>query len=187
VNPGIYTFNNLAAKTPSTGVTTQRTNSLFGSAEFSWDKYLYLTLTARDDWFSTLPASNDNLVYPSAALSFVFSDALSLPSWISSGKLRASTAQVSGDPGAGQLDLSYALSPTPYNSNPLEYISGSNIPNKNLKPLLSTDYEIGLEMGFWNERAGFEANYYDRSVKNDIVTASVSGATGYSHCRGEHR
>ena len=180
VNPGIYTFNNLAAKTPSTGVTTQRTNSLFGSAELSWDKYLYLTLTARDDWFSTLPASNDNLVYPSAALSFVFSDALSLPSWISSGKLRASTAQVSGDPAAGQLDLSYALSQTPYNSNPIEYISGSNIPNKNLKPLLSTDYEIGLEMGFWNERAGFEANYYNRSVKNDIVTASVSNSTGYS-------
>jgi TonB-linked SusC/RagA family outer membrane protein len=180
VNPGIYTFNNLQAKTPSTNVTTQRTNSLFGSMELSYDKYLYLTLTARDDWFSTLPLNNNNLVYPSAALSFVFSDALQLPSWISSGKLRVSSAQVSGDPGPGQLDLSYRLSPTPYNSQPLEYINGSNIPNRNLKPLLSTDYEVGLEIGFLNEKVGFEANYYNRSVKNDIVTATVSDATGYS-------
>ncbi len=180
VIPGVYTFNNLQAKTPSTSVTTQRTNSLFGSMELSFDKYLYLTLTARDDWFSTLPANADNLLYPSAALSFVFSDALKLPYWISSGKLRASTAQVSGDAGPGQLDLSYKLSATPYNSNPLQYIGTGNIPNKNLKPLLSTDYEFGLEMGFLHERLGFEASYYNRSVKNDIVTASVSDATGYS-------
>ncbi|WP_448701354.1 SusC/RagA family TonB-linked outer membrane protein [Mucilaginibacter sp. AW1-3] len=178
--PGVYTFNNLVTKTPSTSQVNQKTNSLFGSLDLSYDKFLYLTLTGRDDWFSTLPVNNNSLFYPSAALAFIFSDLVKLPDWISYGKLRASTAQVSGDTGPGQLDLSYALTSAAYNSNSLQYIGNSNIPNQNLKPLLSTDYEYGLEMDFFKNRFGFNVDYYDRSIKNDIVTTSVPASTGYA-------
>jgi TonB-linked SusC/RagA family outer membrane protein len=179
--PGVYTFNNLRNKLPFTGDSKQRTNSLFGNLELSYNKYLYLTVTGRNDWFSTLPLDNNNLFYPAAALSFVFSDAIKLPSAISFGKLRASTAQVSGDTDPYQLDLSYSLNPLLYNGLlPLQTIGTSNIPNRKLKPFLSTDYEFGLEMYFLNSRFGFDVAYYNRQIKNDIIRTAVSNTTGYS-------
>ena len=179
--PGVYTFNNLKNKLPSTSLSRQKTNSLFGSMELSYNKYLFLTLTGRNDWFSTLPVNNNNLFYPAASLSFIASDAFKLPEVISFAKLRASTAQVSGDTDPYQLDLSYSLDAYQYNNaQPLQMIGTSNVPNKNLKPLLSKDYEIGLEMEFLNNRFGFEASYYNKQITNDIVRTAVSTATGYS-------
>ncbi len=181
VVPNVYTFNNLKTKLPSTSESRRKTNSLFGSMELSYNKYLFLTLTGRNDWFSTLPIDNNDLFYPAASLSFVFSDAFNLPSVISFGKLRASTAQVSGDTDPYQLDLSYSLDPLLYNSTiPLQLIGTSNIPNKKLKPLLSTDYEVGLEMDFFKGRLGFDFAYYNRQIKDDIVRTAVSSGTGYS-------
>lgn len=180
VVPGVYTFNNLKNKLPSTSQSRQRTNSLFGSAEISYNKYLYLTFTGRNDWFSSLPLNSNNLFYPSGALSFMFSDAIKMPNWISFGKIRASAAQVSGDTGPGQLDLSYSLDGVQYNGYSLQNIGTSNIPNKNLKPLLSTDYELGIEMDFLDGRVGIDASYYDRRTRDDIVRAAVSPTTGYS-------
>jgi len=179
--PDVYTFNNLKTKLPSTSESRRRTNSVFGSLELSYNKFLYLTLTGRNDWFSTLPLDNNNLFYPAASLSFVFSDAFNLPAAISFAKFRASTAQVSGDTDPYQLDLSYSLDAFTYNNTlPLQLIGTSNIPNKKLKPLLSTDYELGLEMDFLQNRIGFEASYYSRQIKDDIVRTGVSSATGYS-------
>jgi TonB-linked SusC/RagA family outer membrane protein len=179
--PNVYTFNNLKTKLPSTSESRRRTNSIFGSLELSYDKYLYLTLTGRTDWFSTLPLENNSLFYPAVSLSFVLSDALKLPAAISFAKLRASTAQVSGDTDPYQLDLSYSLDAFLYNNTlPLQLIGTSNIPNKKLKPLLSTDYEFGLDMDFFQSRVGFEATYYNRQIKDDIVRTAVSSTTGYS-------
>ncbi len=179
--PDVYTFNNLKTKLPSTSESRRRTNSIFGSLEFSYNKYLYLTLTGRNDWFSTLPPENNNLFYPAASMSFIVSDALKLPAAISFAKLRASTAQVSGDTDPYQLDLSYSLDAFLYNNSlPLQLIGTSNIPNRKLKPLLSTDYEVGLEMDFIQNRIGFEASYYKRQIRNDIVRTAVSSTTGYS-------
>ena len=179
--PNVYTFNNLKTKLPSTSESRRRTNSVFGSVELSYNKYLFLTLTGRTDWFSTLPLDNNSLFYPAASLSFVVSDALNLPAAISFAKFRASTAQVSGDTDPYQLDLSYSLDAFLYNNNlPLQLIGTSNIPNKKLKPLLSTDYEIGLDMDFLQNRVGFEASYYNRQIKDDIVRTAVSSTTGYS-------
>ncbi|MBN9299224.1 MAG: SusC/RagA family TonB-linked outer membrane protein [Filimonas sp.] len=179
--PGVYTFNNLKNKLPSTSESRQKTNSLFGSMELSYNKYLYLTLTGRNDWFSTLPIENNNLFYPAASLSFIFSDAFKLPSAISFGKLRASAAQVSGDTDPYQLDLSYSLDAYQYNNaQPLQLIGTTNIPNKKLKPLLSTDYELGLDMDFLNGRFGFEFTYYNKQIVNDIVRTAVSSSTGYA-------
>jgi outer membrane receptor protein involved in Fe transport len=177
--PGVYTFNNLASKLAQTSLSKRKTNSLFGSLQLAYNQYLYLTLTGRNDWFSTLPVKSNNLFYPSASLSFVFSDALKLPAWITYGKLRASSAQVSGDTDPYQLSLSYSLDQMQYNGLSLQSIGTSNIPNKDLKPLLSTDYEIGLEMGFFNDRLGFDIDYYNKSITNDIVTTAVSNTTGY--------
>ncbi|MES2005592.1 MAG: SusC/RagA family TonB-linked outer membrane protein [Bacteroidota bacterium] len=180
--PGVYTFNNIKTKIPTTSESRQKTNSLFGSVELSYNKYLFLTITGRNDWFSTLPKESNNLFYPAGSLSFVFSDAFTLPSFINFGKLRASTAQVSGDTGPYQLDLSYSLDAFPYGTSqlPLQAIGTTQIPNRFLKPLLSTDYEVGLEMDFFKSRLGFDFGYYNRQIKDDIVRTAVSSATGFS-------
>ncbi len=179
VVPGVYTFNNLATKLPITSKSWQKTNSFFGSLELSYHNYLYLNLTGRNDWFSTLPMDNNNLFYPAASLSFVFSDAFKLPEAISFGKLRASTAQVSGDTSPYQLDLSYSLTQVAYGGNNLQYIGTTNISNSKLQPLLSTDYELGLEMDFFKGRMGFDVSYYNKQIKNDIVRTAVSRSTGF--------
>lgn len=179
VVPGVYTFNNLSTKLPTTSKSLQKTNSLFGSVELSYNKYLYLTFTGRNDWFSTLPKENNNLFYPSASLSFVLSDAFELPTAINFAKLRASSAQVSGDTGPYQLDLSYSLTQIAYGSNNLQYIGTSNVPNRLLQPLLSTDYEVGIEMDFLKSRLGFDVTYYNRDTKNDIVRTAISRSTGF--------
>lgn len=179
VVPGVYTFNNLSVKLPTTSRSIQQTNSLFGNLEFSFGDYLFLNLTGRNDWFSTLPMGNNNLFYPSASFSFVFSDAFKLPSVINFGKFRASSAQVSGDTAPYQLDLSYSLTQIAYGSNSLQYIGTSNVPNKELQPLLSADYELGLEMDFFNSRLGFDVSYYNSETTNDIVRTAVSRSTGF--------
>lgn len=179
--PDVHTFNNLSTKLPSTSESQRRTNSVFGSLGLYYNKFLFLTLTGRTDWFSTLPLQNNHLFYPAASLSFVLSDAVKLPATISLAKFRASSAQVSGDTDPYQLDLSYSLDSFLYNgTQPLQLIGTSNIPNQMLKPLLSTDYEIGFDMDFFQHRVGFEASYYDRQIKDDIVRTAVSSTTGYS-------
>lgn len=180
VVPGVYTFNNLENKFPSTSESRQRTNSLFGSLEVAFQNYLFLNLTARNDWFSTLPLANNNLLYPSASFSFVFSDAFDLPAFVRFGKFRMSSAQVSGDTGPGQLDLSYSLEDVKYNSNSLQVIGTTNIPNKNLKPLLSSDYETGIELDLFDGRMGLDIAYYKTVTTNDIVRTGVSATTGYA-------
>src|SRR5690606_37418187 len=108
--PFNYFIRNGLSPNFSQGFGDHAINSLFLSADIGLYQYLFLTLNGRQDWFSTLSMDNNNLFYPSAGLSFVFSDALtSKPSWLSLGKIRASWAQVGGGaPDPYALMLSYA-------------------------------------------------------------------------------
>ncbi len=161
----------------------QGINSIFGSAEISYDNYLFLTGTARKDWFSVLNPKDNSIVYPSIGASFVFSDALkTLPAWLSFGKARASWAQVGNVSSVGpyQTTLLYGAGAT-HVSRPLGgFSSGSNFPNPDLKPFTSTELEFGLEARFFNNRLGFDVTYYDQKTTNDILNANISRASGFT-------
>lgn len=147
------------------------TNSVFGSLQLSWKEYLALDLTARNDWSSTLPTQNNSFFYPSANVSFVISDFVrsldkSLPSWITFAKVRLSAAQVGKDTDPYQL----------YNTYAFEFEKGVLIPSKSnvkmndqLKPEISSSYEAGLDMKFFNNRLGFDFTYYNSRTKNQIM------------------
>jgi outer membrane receptor protein involved in Fe transport len=159
-------------------------NSLFGSAEISYDNYLFLTATARQDWFSTLNPTANSILYPSIGASFVFTDAIkSLPSWISYGKLRGSWAQVgnASSVDAYKTTLTYAASSTHVN-RPLGAITAANFnyPNPNLKPFTSTETEVGLDIRFFNNRLGIDFTYYDQKTTDDILDANISRASGFN-------
>jgi TonB-linked SusC/RagA family outer membrane protein len=157
-------------------------NSIFASADIGYNDLLFLNMTARRDWFSTLDVNDNSLLYPSVGLSFLFSNAWSnRPGWFNYGKLRGSWAQVGGGaPSPYAIDLTYQnqaqLSGT---GATLQNIVGTTIPNK-LKPYTSTTSEIGLEARLFNNRVGVDLTFYDRTTTNDIVNATVPWTSGYN-------
>jgi TonB-linked SusC/RagA family outer membrane protein len=179
VLPDVYTVNNLAVKYPSTGYYQQRTNSLFGNVDLSWQE-LSLNITGRQDWFSTLPVNSDALFYPSASLSYTINNTY-FPAWLSSAKVRGSIAQVSGGASPYQLTPSYALDANTYNGISLQSIGTSTVPNANLKPLLSTENEFGTDLDFFKNKVSLSLTYYSRKTTQDIVNTAVSIASGYSN------
>ena len=158
-------------------------NSLFGSVEFSYNDYLFITGTARQDWFSTLNPQDNSILYPSIGMSFVFSDAIkTLPVWLSFGKLRASWAQVGNASSVNPYETTilYGAGIT-HVGRPLGgFASGENYPNLNLKPYTSTEKEIGLDVRFFNNRLGLDFTYYDQKTTDDILNANISRTSGFT-------
>jgi TonB-linked SusC/RagA family outer membrane protein len=156
-------------------------NSLFASADISYNNIIFLTLTGRQDWFSTLSKDKNSLFYPSAGLSFVFSDIWSgRPGWLDFGKIRTSWAQVGGGaPDPYGLTLSYTAQAQQHLGATLMNITNTTIPNP-LTPYTSTTGELGIETKLFNNRLGFDVTVYDRTTTNDIVNASVPFSSSYS-------
>ena len=166
-------------------------NSLFGSAEFSYNDIIFLTATARNDWFSVLNPENNSILYPSVGASFVFTDAMeTLPSWLSFGKVRASWAQVGiANIAPYDANLTYSLnsaSHTGFDGVPRTMATFSsaqsnngNIPNPDLKPALSTEIEFGLDARFFDDRIGVDLTFYSQKTTDDILRATISRASGF--------
>jgi TonB-linked SusC/RagA family outer membrane protein len=155
------------------------TNSLFGSVDLDYKKIVYLSLTGRQDWFSTLNPGNNAIFYPSVGGSVILSDAVKLPAIISFLKLRGSWAQVGNatiDPYV--INQTYSLTPGGFNGVPV--LNASNrLPNPGLRPLTVTTSEGGFEIQFFDNRLGLDATYYDRKTTNNILQPDISNATGY--------
>jgi TonB-linked SusC/RagA family outer membrane protein len=119
VIPQLHVINNAAVRNTSTQIYDKKINSLFGTLEVNFKNYLFLNLTGRNDWFSTLNPASNNFFYPSAGVSFIFSDAIEMPRSISFGKLRVAYASVGGDTDPYGLDLTYGLLDYSYAGRPL--------------------------------------------------------------------
>ena len=150
--------------------------SVFASAQLAYSEYLSLDLTARNDWSSTLPKGQNSFFYPSASISFMFSDFMKsidkpLPSWVTFAKIRTSLAQVGKDPSPYNL----------YNTRKFEFESGIRKPvvntikmNDMLKPEIKTSYELGLDMKFLNNRLGFDLTYYYSVTRNQSMLVDAA-------------
>lgn len=179
-------LNNLKGKTWDYTPEESGINSLLGSAEVSYSGFLFLTATARNDWFSVLNPETNSILYPSIGTSFVFSDAIkTLPTWISYGKVRASWAQVGNVTiGPYATNLTYSLNGNPHLGYPMASFSsamgnGGNIPNALLKPLTVTETEIGIDFRLFNNKIGVDFTYYDQQTTDDILNATISRASGF--------
>ncbi|MEX2369764.1 MAG: SusC/RagA family TonB-linked outer membrane protein [Bacteroidales bacterium] len=156
-------------------------NSLFGSAEIGYNQYLYLTATGRQEWFSTLAKDSNTLFYPSVALGFVFSDALRTPDWLTNGQIRASWAEVGGGaPSAYALNQTYSPLSNSHLGQAMMTISGNNVPNEELQPYKTTTYELGIEIGFLDNRLRTDLAFYDQTTTNDIVSSTIPTSSGYT-------
>ncbi len=179
--PFFSSVNNVASQTYSYGFSEYGINSIFGSANFGYDNFLFLNVTGRQDQFSTLSPESNSVFYPSVGMSFVFTDVINtLPSWLSTGKVRASWAQVGGGaPNPYSNNLTYSLQGYDHLGATLATISNGSIPNSALKPYLSTEFEVGLDIRFLQNRLGVDMAYYNRNTVDDILNTSISGTSGY--------
>jgi len=178
---GFYSPNNISTKPFGINYSHYRVNSVYGSADIGFNNYLFLTATARNDWFSTLNINTDHYLYPSVAASFVFSDAFKLPVWINFGKLRASYARGSNGTEAYKNALTYGLQGYTINGQPVGYVAGNNeIPNAKLKPVKIAEKEVGINLQFLNNRLGIDAAVYQKNTTDDIVKVTVSPTSGYN-------
>ncbi|MCA1756923.1 MAG: SusC/RagA family TonB-linked outer membrane protein [Bacteroidales bacterium] len=178
--PNFFVVGNVKG-VPSTGMFQSHfeTNSLFGALNLAFRDYLFLDLTFRNDWSSTLPPDNWSYPYPSASLGWIFTETFAIDQTIFSfGKLRASYAKVGSDTGPYRLAATYD-SYTAF-SGMSQYSYPGQIPPANLKPEMSTSMEFGGDFKFFMNRVGLDASYYNTITNNQIMAVNVSTSSGFS-------
>lgn len=187
--PGVYSISNTAS--PLTGGSSRfkkRINSLYGTANLNYKDYVYLDLTARNDWSSTLPAGSNSYFYPSVGLNGNLKSILGLPDVISQAQLRGSWAKVGNDTGPYALKNTYNYA-APWGSN-YALVGTGGLLNPNLKPEIITTFEFGTAWSFFSNRLGFDVTYYNALSKNQIIslpTVQSSGAGSKQINAGEIR
>ena len=156
-------------------------NSIYGSASIGYDHTYYLEGTLRGDKSSTLPVNNNTYVYPSVSASWVFSEYLKNKNIINYGKFRASWAKVGSDTDPYQLALNYSTGKYSYSGFTIGMINNNTQPNKDLKPTMTTSYELGLEMKFFHNRLSLDVTYYNQTSRGQIINLASSSTSGYQY------
>jgi ferric enterobactin receptor len=173
---GLYNLQNINVPTVQSRNDFKRhINSVYSFANIGYKKYLYLDLTARNDWSSTLPTNNNSYFYPSASLSFIPTSVFDMGNSIDFLKFRINAASVGNDTDPYNLVKAYD------NGNLLgTYTNPTKILNSNLKPEIATSYEVGAEAQFLKRRITLDASYYVTNSKNQIVGLDISQSSGFS-------
>ncbi|MCO5237437.1 MAG: SusC/RagA family TonB-linked outer membrane protein [Chitinophagaceae bacterium] len=180
VVPGLYTISNgvPGTVTYSSYHSLKQLYGIYGMASVGYKNLVYLDITARNDWSSTLPRSNRSYFYPSASLSLILSDIMTMPEWIGFTKLRVGSAQVGNDVSPYSLIQTFSTA-SDWGPAKRMYMAGL-LKNANLKPEISTSHEAGIEMQFLNNRIGIDATYYITQNKNQVLSIGLPIESGAS-------
>ncbi len=168
----------------------RRLVGLFGDITLGWDEMIYLGLTARNDWSSTLPLNKNSYFYPGATLSWIFTRLIPKNNILDFGKLRLAYGKTGNDasPYLTSARFIQGTSRAYYGSDVAKFPLGginafqasSTIGSSELKPEMTTEYEIGLNLAFLGNRINVDFAYYNRETKDQIFTLPVDPASGYS-------
>lgn len=162
---GVVSIINYAEQNVQPSTYKKQINSLYASASLGYLSTYYLEGTVRGDRSSTLPAANNTYIYPSVSGSVIFSNFLKKRNILSFGKVRASWAKVGSDTDPYQLGLIYSTGKYKYPGYTIGMINNNTQPNSNLKPTMTSSYELGLELKFFNGRLGVDFTYYNQTSK----------------------
>jgi len=176
--PGIYTLANSA--TPLKGDSQnfeKRINSLYGTGNLAYKDQVYLDLTFRNDWSSTLPSDNNSFAYYSAGFSYVISNMFDMPAAISFLKLRGSVASVGNDTDPYQNAQNFLFNQN-YGSN-FRVTNETVLKNINLKPERLNAYEIGTEAWFFDGRLQTDFTVYQNVSVDQIISRPISPTSGF--------
>ena len=183
--------NSLESPTSGESSAMVRSVGVYGGVDLSYKSKIYLSATARNEWSSTLPAKNNSFFFPGVNTSFVITEIIpALKKVMSFGKLRASWAKVGNDAPpyyiepsfkqAGQSD-GYGSFIFPTSTGVNAYESAGYIGNPDLKPEMSTEYEFGADMRFFNGRFYFDASWYNKVTEDLIWASPVAYSSGYGY------
>ncbi len=173
LEPNFVSINNTNVRSGQTTISQRRLIGLFGQVTFDYKSYLYLNVTGRNDWTSTIPQERNSFFYPGVSTSFVFSDAFPAIGEFMTGRLRAAYAEVGKDarPYAYRPSLQYKT--TSYGGYGYNFWG----PNVNLRPEFAKSYEFGTELTFLDNRLGIDATYYRKQTEDQIVN-DIRGSYG---------
>ncbi|MEJ7588351.1 MAG: SusC/RagA family TonB-linked outer membrane protein, partial [Ferruginibacter sp.] len=177
--PDLLSLNNAKVRTTNQFESQYRIVSTYGDLTLGYNNFLFLDVTGRNEWTSTLNAPNNSFFYPSVSLSYVMSDMVKMPSWISYVKLRASLAAVGKDTDPYQTNIYYGSSVI-RSSNQVASTRNDDKGIETLKPERTSTLEIGTELRFLNNRLGVDFSWYKLNSRDQILPVAVSPTSGFT-------
>ena len=182
--PDLFSLNNGINKpTVTSELIRRKMNSLYGSLQLNWDGYLFLDVTARNDWSSTMSKDNRSYFYPSVSLSGVISDMLpkiggNMPEWFTFAKVRASYAEVGNDLDPYQLYNNYTVGKDE-NGNTTA-APGQILFDSSVRSELIKSWEAGLDVRFLQNRLGLDFAWYKTNATRQLLNLPLDPFAGYS-------
>ncbi len=174
--PGIYQVSNSLDQAVADPVKTKKAiNSVYGLAQFAYDEKIFVDLTGRNDWSSTLPFNNNSFFYPSVSTSFLIGNLLHIPAPVSFAKVRLSWAQVGNDTRPYQTEKYYDRIYGNSFTNP------NTLYNADLKPEITSSYEAGLDVRLFKNRIGIDLSVYNNKSRNQILAVPLDPVSGFSN------
>jgi TonB-linked SusC/RagA family outer membrane protein len=176
--PGIYNVGNIALSNIQyySSLSQKAIYSVYALASLGYKDAIYLDLTARNDWSSTLPKENRSYFYPSASLSLLLNNIIDMGNKVSLAKLRGGIAMVGNDTDP------YKLMPSmgDYGSwgGQTRLSTSGTLLLANLKPEIQTSWEIGADLAFFENRLKFEGTYYSSENENQILNIGLPPSSG---------
>lgn len=176
----LFSLNNAKQVAISQYQENYRIVGAYGDLTLGYKNFLYLTLTGRNDWTSSLEKDNRSFFYPSGSLSYIFSQHLTMPSWLTYGKVRASMAGIGKDAAPYSTSVVY----TPSFDKPVNDVIGWSRYGaagiSTLMPERTTTFEAGTDLSFFTDRLGLNFTWYKSNSKDQIIPVSVSPSTGFT-------
>ena len=180
--PGWIAMSNGDRRRASESFSKKEIQSIFGNASVGWKSMLYLDVTGRNDWSSTLPAANRSYFYPSVSLSAIISEMVKLPEIIDYLKIRSSWAMVGNDTSPYQLAYVYTSTTSMVNGGSvLELKLPDTSPLCDMKPEETNSFEIGLDYRMFKNRFGIDFTYYRSETTNQILSISTPVTSGFTN------
>ena len=179
--PGYYSLKaSVDPASVSTSINKKQVNSVYAKLSASWKSALFLDITARNDWSSTLPRETRSYFYPSVAGSIIMSEFIKMPDWIDFWKLRASWTQTKSDLDVYEIQRNYDIT-----TNVWDNMQGAAYPTKMRDPFIlpsgTKSYEIGTALNFFANRLKFDFAYYNKLYYNLTTDASISDTSGFEY------
>ncbi len=191
VVPDFYHMSNTSSQIVRENTTKYRTAALFADLQFSYKSLLYLNLTGRNEWSTTLPQANNSFFFPSASLGFVFSELPGLKdnNILSFGKLRASYAEIANHATPYNTENTFTSSGIsdgwatggsfPFNGF-AGFAPSNTLANPTIKPESLLSREVGVELKFLNNRASLDFTYYNNQNRDLLISVPITGSTGFN-------
>lgn len=174
--PNKFDLSFASTRSTSTSNAKREIQSAFASAQLGYKDYLFLDITGRNDWASTLPKDNNSYFYPSVGLNAVISDMTTMPSWISFMKARASWTKVGNDLPQGILLQTYSFE----QGGTGGFIRrDGTLPIPNAKPELTTSLEFGLDWRLFKNRLGIDLTWYKTNSVNQLLSLDLAAPSGF--------